>query len=81
MATLAVKAVSVAIGITLPFGIYTTLTKGISIIIGPIGWAFLGLSVLLRFNQADWERLIPGIIYVSYIRHKLESERPKYIIT
>lgn len=73
MATTAVGAVTGAIGITLPFAIYTGLTKSISIIIGPIGWAFLGLSVLLRFNQADWEKLIPGIIYVSYIRHKLEA--------
>ena len=74
MATTAVGAVSGALGVTLPFAIYTALTKGISIIIGPIGWAFLGLTVLLRLNQADWEQLIPGIIYISYIRHKLECE-------
>lgn len=74
MATTAVGAVSGALGVALPFAIYTALTKSISIIIGPIGWAFLGLTVLLRLNQADWERLVPGIIYVSYIRHKRECE-------
>jgi uncharacterized protein YaaW (UPF0174 family) len=75
LTTTAVGALTSALGITLPFVIYTAVTRGLSIILGPIGWIFLGVSVLLNLSQTNWSRLVPGIVYVSYIRHKLESAK------
>ncbi|HEX9273998.1 MAG TPA: hypothetical protein VGA01_17485 [Candidatus Binatia bacterium] len=74
LATTTVGAMSAALGITLPFTIYTAMTSGISVVIGPIGWVAVGVAVLLHLSQPNWSKLIPGIVYVSYIRHKLESQ-------
>jgi len=74
LATTAVGALTAGLGITLPFAIYTTLTTGIGIVIGPIGWVAIVISVLYQINQPNWSRLIPAIVYISYIRHKLDSQ-------
>jgi len=74
LATTAVGALTAALGITLPFAIYTTLTTGLGVVLGPIGWAAIAISVLFRLNQPNWSKLIPAIVYVSYIRHKLDSK-------
>ena len=74
LATTTVGALTSALGITLPFVIYTALTRTISIILGPIGWAFLGISVILHLNRPNWSRLVPAIIYISFVRHKLDAD-------
>jgi len=74
LATTTVGALTSALGITLPFVIYTALTRSISMILGPIGWAFLGVSVILHLNQPNWSRLVLAVIYISYIRHKLDAD-------
>jgi len=75
IATTAVGALTGALGITLPFVIYTGVTRAIGIALGPIGWVFLGVTVLFQLNRTNWSRLVPGVIYVSYIRHKLDSDK------
>ena len=70
LATTALGALSGALGITLPFVIYTTLTRAISIVIGPIGWVALSLLTVLHLNQPNWSKLISGIVYISYLRNK-----------
>ncbi len=70
LATTAVGAFTASLGITLPFAIYTALTTGLRVVLGPIGWATIAMSVLFRLNQPNWSKLIPAIVYVSYIRHK-----------
>ena len=45
MSTTAVGALSTAIGVTFPFAIYTGLTSGIKVLLGPIGWLALAGSV------------------------------------
>ncbi len=70
LATTALGALSSALGITLPFVIYTTLTRAISIVIGPIGWVALGILTVFHLNQPNWSKLIPGIVYISYLRNK-----------
>ncbi|PYJ87995.1 MAG: hypothetical protein DME71_14160, partial [Verrucomicrobia bacterium] len=62
-----------ALGITLPFAIYTAFTTGLHVVLGPIGWAAIGISVLFRLNQPNWSKLVPAVVYISYIRHKLDS--------
>ena len=74
LATTAVGALTAALGITLPFAIYTTLTTGLGVVLGPIGWAAIAISALFRLNQPNWSKLVPAIVYVSYIRHKLDSQ-------
>jgi TolB-like protein/Tfp pilus assembly protein PilF/uncharacterized protein YaaW (UPF0174 family) len=73
LATTAVGALTAALGITLPFAIYTAFTTGLHVVVGPIGWAAIGISVLFRLNQPNWSKLVPAVVYISYIRHKLDS--------
>jgi uncharacterized protein YaaW (UPF0174 family) len=75
VATTAVGALTSALGITLPFVIYTGITRTIGAVLGPIGWVFLGVSVLFQINRPNWARLIPGIVYISYIRHKRAAKK------
>src|SRR5437016_7697768 len=73
LATTAVGALTAALGITLPFAIYSAFTTGLHVVLGPIGWAAIGISVLFRLNQPNWSKLVPAVVYISYIRHKLDS--------
>jgi len=73
LATTAVGALTAVLGITLPFAIYTAITTGIGFALGPIGWAAVAIAGLIRINQPNWSKLVPAIVYISYIRHKLAS--------
>jgi uncharacterized protein YaaW (UPF0174 family) len=75
LATTVVGALTSALGITLPFAIFTVATRAISVVLGPIGWIFLGASVIFQLSRANWARLVPGVVYVSYIRKKLNQEK------
>jgi uncharacterized protein YaaW (UPF0174 family) len=59
-----------AIGLTLPFAAYTTLSSAISIIIGPVGWIGAGLLALWKFNDTNYNKIIPTMIYISWLREK-----------
>ena len=71
LATSTVGALTAGIGITLPFAFYTTMTSTLKVLLGPVGWAALAMSLL---NKTNYDKLLPGVVYVSYIRHKLDQE-------
>ncbi len=73
LATTVIGAMTNALGIALPFVFYTTLSKGIAILIGPIGWAALGLAVLFKLNQPNWKKLLLGVVYVATLRGRSET--------
>lgn len=58
------------IGITLPFVFYTSLTKAISLIIGPPGWIIGGILFLMGLKQPNYKILIPTIAYIALLREK-----------
>ncbi len=72
LATTTLGALTGVLGITLPFVVYTTLTSAISVVLGPVGWLTLGAWTVLRLNEPDWAKLTAGVIYISYLRRKLE---------
>lgn len=75
MATTAVGAVSTAIGVTLPFALYTALTSGIKVLLGPVGMLALAGSIAYQiFEKTQWPALTAGICYISYLRHKMKNE-------
>jgi uncharacterized protein YaaW (UPF0174 family) len=75
LATTTLGALTGMLGITLPFVVYTTLTSAISVVIGPVGWLTLGAWTILRLNKPDWAKLTAGVIYISYLRRKLELDK------
>ncbi len=74
-ATTLLGMITNAIGITLPFFIYTSLTKAISIIIGSPGWIIGGILFLLGLKQPNYKILLPAISYVALLRYKYEEEK------
>ncbi|GAA5143280.1 hypothetical protein [Thalassotalea piscium] len=60
---------------TLGFGAYTAASSILSTIIGPVGWAALGVYALYKWSQPNYEKLIPAVITVSLIRQRIEFER------
>jgi uncharacterized protein YaaW (UPF0174 family) len=75
MSTTAVGAISTAVGVTFPFALYTGLTSGIKVLLGPIGWLALAGSIAWQiFEKSQWPSLTAGICYISYIRHKRKNE-------
>lgn len=66
LSTTALGIASHAFGVTLPFSVYTTLTKSIFFAIGPIGWFVAGFS-LLGLSGPNYGKIIPAILYIASV--------------
>lgn len=66
--TTALGFVTHAIGVTLPFAIYTGMTSTIAFVIGPVGWLAAGSWLVWRITGPDWAKLTPAIIYLINTR-------------
>lgn len=60
------------LGITLPFAAYTGLSSTISFIIGPYGWAALGIYTAWNLTNANYNKIIPIIIYINNLKLRKE---------
>ncbi len=87
LASTSLGALTGAIGVTLPFAIYTTMSSTIAVILGPVGWIGAGLFAIWKLTGANYKRLIPAVVYVSMLRaHQEEqarrrSKRTKWIVS
>lgn len=70
MATSALSALSGLFGITLPFVVYTSLTRAMSIVLGPIGWISSGLYAVWKISGPNFKKLIPVALYISALRYE-----------
>lgn len=68
LASTALGAVTGALGVALPFAVYTTMSSTIAVVLGPVGWIGAGLFVLWKLTGANYKRLIPAILYISMLR-------------
>jgi uncharacterized protein YaaW (UPF0174 family) len=76
-ATTALGFLSHAVGLTLPFAIYTGMTSTIAFLIGPFG--FLGAGALLGFRilGPEWPRILRGVLHLIAMRAKYaHTDRP-----
>jgi len=66
-----------AIGITLPFAVYTGLSSTIAFVIGPVGWLTVGIWGAWKLMQPKWKTIIPALLYISSTNSykKLQIER------
>lgn len=51
LASSTIGAISSAVGITMPFALYTTMSSAISLIIGPVGFLVMGVAVYKSFKD------------------------------
>lgn len=71
VASTVVGAMSHAVGVALPFAFYTSMSSTIALLIGPIGWAALGVWFVHRLGAPDLRRTTTAIAFVAYIRARL----------
>lgn len=66
-ATTALGFVTNAIGVTLPFAVYTGLSSSIAFAIGPAGWLTASIWTVWKITGPKWKKIIPGLIYIIAI--------------
>ena len=72
VAVIVANAVSKAIlGKGLKFGAAAVMNKGLSMALGPIGWAVTALWTLSDLASPAYRVTVPAVIHVAYIRNKL----------
>lgn len=70
VATSGLAALTGSLGIVLPFAAYTGLTTALSVVLGPVGWLGAGLFALIGLTGANYQKLIPAILYISMLRNE-----------
>lgn len=72
LTVIVVNAVSRAIlGRGLTFAANATVTKGLSLFIGPIGWAFTGVWTLIDIASPAKRVTIPAVFYIALLRKQI----------
>lgn len=62
---------------TLGFGAYTAATSLLSIALGPVGWAALGVAGVFALGKPKYEKLIPIVAIIGAIRQRIKHEKNK----
>ena len=62
-------AITGFLGFTLPFVFYTSMSKVISVVIGPIGWTLLGISAAYKVGSPNMKKLLPAVLFISAERN------------
>lgn len=75
----ALGAVTSAIGVTLPFAVYTGMSSTLAVLIGPVGWVALGTWVVHKLGKSDPNKVIAGTLLVANIRQRLIAIRDEPI--
>jgi hypothetical protein len=57
-------AMNGTLGLGLGFGAFTGLSSIISTVIGPIGWAFLGLVTVVKMGAPNYKKILPAVIVI-----------------
>ena len=70
LASTALGAITSTLGITLPFAVYTAMSSTIAVVIGPVGWAGLGIFAIYKLGNTNYKKLIPAIVAISALRNK-----------
>lgn len=63
-----------ALGLGLGFGAFTSLSSAVSTVIGPVGWACLGLFTLFRLGSPNYKKILPAVILVAINRPEEKAE-------
>lgn len=74
-ASTALGAVSGALGLTLPFAVYTGMSSVIAVAVGPVGWAVLASAAIYKFGQPSYEKTVPGVLAIASLRARLIADR------
>lgn len=71
----ALGAITSAIGVTLPFAVYTGMSSTLAVLVGPIGWVALGAWVIHKLGKPNPNKVLAGTLLIANIRQRLISTR------
>ncbi len=71
----ALGAITSALGVALPFAVYTGMSSTLAVLIGPVGWVVLGTWVLHKLGRPDPNKVLAGTLLIANIRQRLISIR------
>ena len=74
-ASTAVGAITGGLGIALPFAFYTTMSSTIAVVIGPVGWAALGLAAVYKLGAPNMKKLLPAVMFIALERNSEPNAR------
>jgi uncharacterized protein YaaW (UPF0174 family) len=66
-------AINGALGLGLSFGAFTGLSSLISTIIGPVGWAALGLAAIVKLGAPNYKKILPVVLLIAKSRALLSE--------
>lgn len=69
-ATTALGLASHAVGVTLPFAVYTGMTSTIAFLIGPVGFLATAGWLAHVFTSPEWARITRGLLHAIAMRAK-----------
>lgn len=78
-ASSALGALTSAIGVTLPFAVYTGMSSTIAAVIGPVGWVLLLVGGAVLVGGVDFKKTVPGVLAITTVRARLIAERDQEI--
>ena len=70
-------AINGALGLGLGFGAFTGLSSLIATVIGPVGWAALGLATFIKLGALNYKKLLPVVILVATQRPTISVKAMK----
>lgn len=58
------------VNVTLPFAVYTAISRAIAVVIGPVGWIATAIMLAHNLTGPNWKKLEDAIVYISMMRNK-----------
>jgi len=62
------------LGLGLSFGAFTGLSSLISTVIGPVGWAALGLATIVKLGSPNYKKILPVVLLIATSRGLISAE-------
>jgi uncharacterized protein YaaW (UPF0174 family) len=71
LASTLLGAINGALGLGLGFVAFAGLSSFISTVIGPPGWAALGVLAVFKLGRPNYKKLLPVVILIALYRHDI----------
>lgn len=81
IAVIVLHWVSGMFGLVLPFVIYTTLTRTIAIVAGPVGWAASAAWLVTKISGPAYRVVVPATIVIACLRKIHQHEKAEKTAT
>jgi uncharacterized protein YaaW (UPF0174 family) len=78
-ATSSLAAITSAVGLTLPFAVYSGMSGILATVTGPLGWAALAVVAIVQLGGAEYKKTVPGVIAIASSRARLIVDRDSEI--